>query len=451
MKRRPVNRERPAPLPPPEAGSHRGLKRDPAGTAPGTAPVPPDWGRQPIIYSAYPRAFGPDGTLAGITGRVGEIAALGADILWLLPIHPVGMAGRKGSLGSPYAIRDYRAVNPEYGTEAELRALVAAAHGAGLKLILDCVYNHGAPDHVMAAAHPDWFARDRRGRPTRRVADWSDVVDWDFRAPGLAGHLLDALARWVGEFGVDGFRCDVAGMVPASFWRRATERLAALRPDTFLLAEWDDPAIHRAGFHASYDWELYRAMRRVVRGATQASVLARLIERRTTGFPAGAQAMRFVENHDEYRACHRLGPSARALGVFTALAGGAFLVYNGQEVGARHRPSLFEREPIDWSPPGAAAERAWWRALLAERRRLAEFGAAVAIDTGHAALAAYRRAAPEDRSLVVAFNGGARPIDWTAAAGARGRVIEPGSTTWPESETVVSRIPARSTAIFTNV
>ncbi|HEX7879235.1 MAG TPA: alpha-amylase family glycosyl hydrolase, partial [Candidatus Eisenbacteria bacterium] len=192
MKRRPVNRERPLPVPPPEVGSRNGVRREPPGTPRGASPEPPAWARNAVIYSAYPRAFSPEGTLRGVADRVGAIAELGADILWLLPIHPIGESARKGRLGSPYAIRDYRAINPEYGRKDDLLALVRAAHDAGLKLILDCVFNHGAPDHVEAASHPDWFQRDARGRPTRRVADWHDVVDWDFSAPGLEEHLLES-------------------------------------------------------------------------------------------------------------------------------------------------------------------------------------------------------------------------------------------------------------------
>jgi glycosidase len=382
-----------------------------------------------------------------VAERVGEIAALGAHILWLLPIHPIGVAARKGRSGSPYAIRDYRAVNPEYGTMDDLVHLVGAAHGAGLKVILDCVLNHGAPDHVERARHPDWFARDRRGRPTRRVADWHDVVDWDFSAPGLEAHLLDAVAFWVREAGIDGYRCDVAGMVPASFWRAARTRLAAIRPDFLLLAEWDDPGIHRTGFHASYDWELYRAMRRVVRGDRPAHVLADIVARRARTFPDHAMPLRFVENHDELRAPQRLGAAARPLAAFAALAGGLFLVYNGQEVGARHRPNLFEVDPIEWAPPGASAERAWWRALLAERAGLATHGPAEVVATGHPDLAAYRRPSPGGDRVVV-YNGSPAPIAWRPEGARSSRVVEPGPGPWPEISTAEARIPGKGATIF---
>jgi len=412
MRRRPVNHDRSDTAPLPEAGSRHGLRRDPPGTPRGTGPTPPPWAREPTIYCAYPRAFSAPGTLDGVTEKLQEIRALGADILWLLPIHPIGKTGRKGDLGSPYAIRDYLSVNPEYGDADGLTRLAAEAHAVGLRVILDCVLNHGAPDQVMGAIHPDWFARDARGRPTRRVRDWSDVVDWNFGAPGLVDHLMESVEYWVRHFDIDGYRCDVAGMVPGWFWQQAAARLAAIKPDHFLLAEWDDPAIHRVGFHASYDWQLYRAMRGVTRGPRAAADLARLVARRFHDFPEGAIPMRFVENHDERRAGLRLGSAARGASLFAALAGGAFLVYNGQEVGARHRPSLFDRDSIDWDVPDAAQHREWLQTLLSFRRQVSGFSAPEAIATTNPTeLAAFRRRGPLGELLVV-FNAGSSPVDW---------------------------------------
>lgn len=446
MRRRPVNRDCPDNPPFPEAGSRQGLRRDPTGTPPGKGPAPPAWAREPVIYCAYPRAFSAEGTLAGVAGRVREIRALGADILWLLPIHPIGEASRKGSLGSPYAIRDYLGINPGYGDASNLKRLVEEAHAAGLKVILDCVLNHGAPDHLQAAGHPDWFARDARGRPTRRVRDWSDVVDWNFAASGLAEHLMEVVAYWVRQFDVDGYRCDVAGMVPGWFWQQASAELSRIKPDHFLLAEWDDPAIHRVGFHASYDWQLYRAMRQVTRGPRAAADLARLVARRFHDFPEGAIPMRFVENHDEPRAGHRLGSAARAATLFAALSGGAFLVYNGQEIGARHRPSLFDRDPITWGVSGATEHREWLHTLLAFRRQVAGFSAPAAIATNSPTeLAAFRRRGPNG-DLSVVFNSGSSPVAWPVEVpGTMGEFLVAGL----ENERVSSwssgmPIPARS-------
>ncbi|HEX7878642.1 MAG TPA: alpha-amylase family glycosyl hydrolase, partial [Candidatus Eisenbacteria bacterium] len=194
--------------------------------------------------------------------------------------------------------------------------------------------------------------------------------------------------------------------------------------------------------------ELYRTMRRVVRGNVPASRLAVLVARRHATFPEHAMPMRFVENHDEYRAGRRLGASARALAVFAALSGGCFLVYNGQEVGARLRPNLFDRDPINWMSPDAAIHRAWWRGLIEMRRGLHDFGAPEAIETGIPVLAAYRRRGAKGERIV-AFNGSARPVDWRPE-GVVGEsiVVQPGSMTWPPSAGRSFRIPAHGVIVY---
>jgi glycosidase len=359
---------------PPEAGSRRGIRRDPRGTPRGTGVPVPDWGRELVLYCVSPRAFDARGRLDAITRRLPEIAALGATAVWLLPVHPAGELRRKGRLGSPYAIRDDRAVDPGLGTVADLTALVAEAHRLGLRVLMDAVFNHMAPDHVDRAARPEWFVRDSRGRPTRREATWSDVVDRNFAAPGLAESLLDTLAFWMETCDVDGFRCDVAGMVPAEFWRRARERLLAIKPDHLMLAEWDDPGVHRSAFHLSYDWAGYRALAACAGGRVPAARAVAAIVRRPADFPEGAVPLRFVENHDEPRVGPRFGAAAPAVTLVQSLAGGAFLVFNGQEVGARRRPDLFDADPIDWRPPGADDARRTLEALMAARRRVVGFG-----------------------------------------------------------------------------
>ncbi len=250
---------------PPEHGSEHGIHLHEGRFCDAVALAPPQWALRGALYSIYPRAFSPEGTLAAIVPRLGRIAELGASALWLLPIHPIGVEARKGTRGSPYAVRDYRAVDPALGTLDDLRRLVDAAHERGLKVIIDFVANHAAPDHVLAGEHPEWLARDGRGRATRRVAEWTDVVDWRFDAEGAAEYLAESAAYWVREAGIDGYRCDVAGMVPRALWGEVHRRLAAIRPDHFLLAEWQDPELHTIAFHASYDWALYRAVRDTVR------------------------------------------------------------------------------------------------------------------------------------------------------------------------------------------
>jgi glycosidase len=242
------------------------------------------------------------------------------------------------------------------------------------------------------------------GRRTRRVRSWSDVTDWNYASRGVRDHLLGAVAHWVESCDIDGYRCDVAGMVPADFWLEVRERLLRLKPDHLLLAEWDDPALHRTAFHASYDWELYRHMVRTKGGRSRASVMPDLLERRHAAFPSGAQPLRFVENHDEPRVVRRFGSAASAVSAFTALAGGLFLVHNGQEVGAAHRPDLFHRDPIVWDGPDAGVRREWLRRLLALRAELQPLGPPRALRAGESPdIAAYQREG-RNRKLVVSLN-----------------------------------------------
>ncbi len=355
-----------------------------------------------MLYSIYPRAFSAEGTLAAILPRLDRIVSLGASAIWLLPIHPVGVDGRKGSRGSPYAIRDYRSLDPALGRPEDLRGLVDAAHARGLRVIVDFVANHAAPDHVLAGEHPDWFARDRRGRPARRVRDWTDVADWRFEAEGVVEYLAASAAFWVREAGIDGYRCDVAGMVPRSFWGETHRRLGALRPDHFMLAEWQDPELHTIAFHASYDWALYRALRDAVRGKAGASAVTDALRGWRDHFPAAALPLRFLENHDEPRALAVFGEEhLHAAAAVAFLSGGLPLLYNGQEAGAIHRPSLFEAEPIAW-PAAESWPLDMYRGLLALCRTAPwGVGAAEPLDSGAPDAVAFARMEGGRRGVVV--------------------------------------------------
>jgi len=386
----------------PEAGSRRGIRRDDSRTDPGVGFEPPVWAREGLIYCAYLRAASVEGTFEALARRLPDIRSLGATAIWLLPIHPTGVAGRKGSLGSPYAIRDYFEIDPAYGSPDDFRSFIRTAHAAGLRVMMDLVLNHAALDHPGVG--PGSFHVDSKGNRTRRESGWSDVADWNFESPVVREHLLSAVTHWIREFDIDGYRCDVAGMVPADFWAEARKKLLTLKPDHLMLAEWDDPAVHRSAFHASYDWKLYRNLVRASRGSVPAGALSRILEERHSGFPRGAAPFRFVENHDEPRFMRRFGSARWAVASFVALAGGLFLIYNGQEIGADHRPDLFEREPIDWGRQDAESSLIFWSELLAVRSEFLEAAPAWGVDAGASPrVAAYERRLG-DSSLVVAVN-----------------------------------------------
>ena len=320
--------------------------------------------RSQMIYAVFVRNYSPEGTFAGVRADLERIRSLGADILWLLPIHPIGEANRKGSLGSPYAIRDYRAVNPEYGTLEDFRALVDAAHALGMKCIIDVVYNHTSPDSWLRHNHPEWFWRKPDGSFGNHVGDWTDIIDLDYTKRGLWAYQIDTLKMWAGI--VDGFRCDVAPLIPLAFWKEARAAVETVRPGCIWLAESIEPAFLRdlrarglwassdgeifQAFDVAYDYDIYGAYQAYCMGTAPLRDFAAALDGQEALYPANYVKMRMLENHDRLRAAAML-PDARALRNWTALlffAKGIAQIYNGQECGCVSRPGLFDRDPIPW-------------------------------------------------------------------------------------------------------
>ncbi len=341
------------------------------------------------IYSVFVRNHGKAGTFAEVTADLDRISGLGVDAVWLMPVHPVGAVARKGSLGSPYAISDYRAVNPEFGTDADFDALIAAAHKQNVRVMIDVVFNHTSPDSVLATEHPEWFYRGEDGKPVNRVPDWSDVVDLDHSRPGLADYLVESLVDWVRR-GVDGFRCDVASLVPVEFWQQARAACAAVNPDTVWLAETVHPEfvneLRRRGFQCHSDaeilsvfdfsyqydvWEQWRELVALGDHASAPDALPAFTERlrmQQATFAEGQYKLRFVENHDQPRAAAVIPDPVRlrAWTAFSLFQDGGALVYAGQEQGSAAQPSLFDRDPVQWGADPAM--ESWMAGLISLRK-----------------------------------------------------------------------------------
>ena len=315
-----------------------------------------------VIYSIYVRRHTPDGTFRAILPDLDRIRALGTDIIWFMPIHPIGVKGKKGSLGCPYANRDYRTVNPEYGTMADFQALADAIHARGMKVMIDVVYNHTSPDSTLWAEHPEFFYRRPDGTPGNRVGEWSDVIDLDYSVPALWDYQIESLCRWAAL--VDGFRCDVASFVPLEFWKRARAAVAAVKPDCLWLAE----SVHRSfgalsrrcgidavrdidlfqAFDMEYEYDVREAFDDWLRGTGTLSRWTDLLNFQEEVYPRNYNKLRFLENHDQPRIASRVTRESD-LKNYTAMLyflKGATLLYAGQEFGCVHQPSLFEREPI---------------------------------------------------------------------------------------------------------
>ena len=321
--------------------------------------------RQSVIYEIYVRNHTPEGTFRAIEPDLDRIRALGVDIVWFMPIHPIGVENKKGSLGCPYANRDYRTVNPEYGTMADFKHLVDEIHARGMKCIIDVVYNHTSPDSTLVSEHPEYFYQKPTGGRGNKVGDWTDVVDLDYNVPALWQYQIESLCQWA-EI-VDGFRCDVASNVPVSFWKAAREAVERVHPGTIWLGESvyleHVRHFHENGFYCATDAELYEAfdilysydIRRVFddcfAGRVPVSRLMDAVNFQNYVYPKNHIKLRCLENHDQPRAA-MLIPDDTRLRAWTALCyfmKGTTLIYAGQETCNTRTPSLFDVDKVNWN------------------------------------------------------------------------------------------------------
>jgi glycosidase len=338
-------------------------------------PGTPEWTARSAIYEVFVRDFSQEGTFRGVTDGLDRIESVGAEVVWLMPIHPIGEVERKGPLGSPYSVTDYRAINPDFGSADDFRALVHAVQARGMKLIIDWVPNHTAWDHVWVSEHPEFYARDEHGQMTvprdldGNLTDWTDVVELDYGNPAMRRAMIADMRYWLDQYGIDGFRVDVAGFVPDDFWREAIPELRAHGP-ILLLAEWGDLRMHELGFDLTYGWDSYHRLKAVWRGRQPASYFVESEIDELRGMPAGGLRLRFTTNHDETAwdapPVTLFGGRAAARAAFAAMAllPGTPLIYNGQEVESAQTLGLFVRDAVEWDQPDAEQARAFYRRVV---------------------------------------------------------------------------------------
>ena len=319
--------------------------------------------RSDVIYSIYVRNHTPEGTFRAVIPDLDRIRSLGTDIIWLMPIHPIGVKGKKGSLGCPYANRDYRSVNPEYGSMEDFKALVDAIHQRGMKCIIDVVYNHTSPDAVLTTEHSEFYYRKPDGNMGNRVGDWTDVVDLDYGCQALWDYQIESLVMWAGI--VDGFRCDVASFVPVEFWCRAREAVEQVRPGCIWLAETVHSGFgqfsRKSGMYSANDYEMFKAFDmeydydirevfdRYLNGETNLSNYIDVLNFQECLYPDNHIKMRCLENHDQPRIASYI-KDEKALVNYTAFLyflKGTTLIYAGQEYVNDHVPSLFDKDVFD--------------------------------------------------------------------------------------------------------
>ena len=312
--------------------------------------VHPEWTYDAVVYEMNIRQYTPEGTFAAAQAELPRLKELGVDIIWLMPVYPIGVKERKGTLGSYYAISDYCAVNPEFGNMTDFENFLKAAHKDGFKVILDWVANHTSPDAKWIYECPaDWYERDSLGNTVVEY-DWTDIAALNYDNKDVWKAQDKAMRFWLDK-GVDGFRCDMACEVPVEFWRETISGLRADYPGIYMLAEGEDPGLHKDAFDASYAWVLHHLLNDIAQGKKGAKELAEYVAADAEKNPAEAFRLMFTSNHDENSWAgtefERMGDAVKAMAVLTfTLPNGQPLIYTGQEMGWNRRFEFFEKDPV---------------------------------------------------------------------------------------------------------
>jgi alpha-amylase len=318
----------------------------------------PDWAKNATIYEVNTRQYTPEGTFNAFSKHIPRIKELGIDILWFMPVCPISEKEKKGSLGSPYAVADYRTINPEFGTMEDFKNILDQAHSLGMYVIIDWVPNHSGWDNPWITEHPEYYTQkdgkiiDPIDPETGESWGWTDVADFNYDNKEFRKEMIANMEYWIKEVGVDGLRCDVAHNVPDDFWDEAAAVLYQYRP-IFMLAESEVPHHTNSGdFLATYAWKFNTLMNEIAEGKKNASDIDTYLKNDRAEFQGGFH-MYFTSNHDENTwqgtVFERLGGGHKAFAVLAATLDGMPLVYGGQEAPIKKRLEFFERDPINWN------------------------------------------------------------------------------------------------------
>ncbi|RPH93854.1 MAG: T9SS C-terminal target domain-containing protein [Calditrichaeota bacterium] len=337
-----------------------------------------DWSYNLSIYEVNVRQYTEEGTFAAFSAHLERLQEVGVGILWFMPIHPIGQKNRLGTLGSYYAVQNYREINPEFGTLDDFKTLVRQIHERGMYVMMDWVANHTSWDNVLTIEHPEWYSTDQGGDFIAPPGtNWSDVIELNYDQQGLRYYMIAAMKFWLQEVGVDGFRCDAVSMVPKDFWRQAIAELKSVKPDILMLAEGDGREWHDVGFDMTYGWGLYGfsggVLKRIADGTNTVFNLNSYLNNEKTVYGSGSYRMYFTSNHDENSwqgtTEELFGDAAEAFTVLTATCHGMPLIYSGQEAGLNKRLAFFDKDQIPWREhPNTALYR---RLLLLKKRNSA--------------------------------------------------------------------------------
>ncbi|MCF7824169.1 MAG: hypothetical protein K9N35_08370 [Candidatus Marinimicrobia bacterium] len=316
-----------------------------------TAPEAPEWAKNATIYEIFVRSHSMARSFRAVRADLNRIKKLGIDLIWLMPIHPIGVKNHKFDVGAPYAVQDYYKTNPRFGTLEDFQDLVQQTHDRDMKLILDMVLNHTAWDNPLIDEHPEWYTKDELGEIVSPNADWWDTADLNYDNPELRKWMIDMLVWWIKETGVDGFRFDVAELVPNDFWLEAKAACKAANPEIFFLAEGARPDLHLSGHDMTYSWNIWNLVTKAAQGEARVSQIKQSYEDEAYQYPKNALRMRFTENHDKTRSRSYIGDADlnKTAWAFIALMKGNPLIYAGQEVGAKEQVDIHLDPVIYWS------------------------------------------------------------------------------------------------------
>jgi glycosidase len=330
---------------------------------------PAEWTKSSVVYEVNLRQHTEAGTIRAFMEDMPRIASMGVDVLWFMPVHPIGIENRKGGLGSYYSVADYRGINPEFGTMDDFKAMLAKAHSLGMKVIIDLVANHTAWDHPWVQSNPDFYTRDSLGNMIPPIGtDWSDVTQLNYDNPAMREAMLADMLYWIEEVGIDGFRCDVADWVPLDFWQTAREQMDKIKP-VLMLAESENPDHHLRAFDMTYAWELFHLMTEIAAGHRTVLALDSMYIRNASRFGLEDYKLNFITNHDENTwkdtPEELFGEGQKAFAVLTFTLPGTGLIYSGQEANNTKRLEFFEKDAINW---GNYSHQDFYTSLISLKR-----------------------------------------------------------------------------------
>ena len=360
-----------------------------------------NWAATSTIYEVNIRQYTDEGTFAAFQKHLPRLQSMGVDILWLMPITPISKLKRKGSLGSYYACSSYTKINPEMGDENDFLNLVKAAHALGMKVIIDWVANHTGAEHEWMASHPDWFTRDHQGNFTERNG-WDDVVDLNYANDFMRKALIASMQYWVRDFKIDGFRCDMAHLVPLDFWREARQTCEVIQP-LYWLAECDVPEYH-AVFDVSYAWNWMHVSEKLVKGESQVHDIYNVLHAYEQ-YPQGALKLWFTSNHDENSwngtEYEKYQSAAKPWAVFTFTWKGVPLIYSGQELPNHKRLQFFDKDALHWNQAPALQDFYTCLTQFRKQSKALTQGETFILPTSTNGVLAYLRYDKEETVLVV--------------------------------------------------